>query len=72
MVGLIVVHVDDFEYCGTLSSHDNIINKIVRLFKISKKEKRTFRYTGLDIGSEIFVAQQAYINGLQEIQIDNT
>lgn len=62
------------EYCGTLSWHKNVIEQIVRLFKISKKEKGTFQYIGLNIeqnGNEIYVDQQPYIDGLKEIQIDS-
>ena len=45
------------------------------LFKISKKEKGTFKYIGLNIeqnGSKICVDQQTYIDVLKEIHIDNT
>ena len=71
--GLITVHVDDFEYCGTSSWHKNVINKLCQMFKISKKEKGSFKYVGLNIeqnGDEIFVDQQAYVDGLQEIAIE--
>ena len=71
--GLITIHVDDFEYCSTPSWHENVINKLCQMFKISKKEKGSFKYVGLNIeqnGDEIFVDQQAYVDGLEEIVID--
>lgn len=67
LVGLNVVHIDDFEYCEMLSWH-HVIDKIFRLFKISKREKGIFKYIGLNIeqiDSEIYVNQQSYIHGLK-------
>ena len=71
--GLITTHVDDFEYCGTASWHTNVIDKLCAMFKISKKQKGSFKYIGLNIeqnGNEIFVKQQTYVDGLKEIPID--
>ena len=62
-----------FEYCGTSSWHKNIIDKLCQMFKISKKEKGSFKFVGLNIeqnGDEVFVDQQAYVDGLEEIAID--
>ena len=59
--GLIIIHVDDFEYCGTSSWHKNVIDKLCQMFKISKKEQN---------GDEIFVDQQVYVDGCEEIAID--
>ena len=56
------------EYCGTLSWHNNVIDKIV------KKQIGPLKFIGVNIeqnGSEIHVNQQADINGHKEIQIDN-
>ena len=72
--GVITTHVDDFEYCGTSAWHKRVVDKLCELFQISKKSKGAFKYIGLNInqnGDEIFVDQQTYIDGLQEIQIDN-
>ena len=71
--GLITIHVDDFEYCGTSSWHKNVIDELCQMFKISKKGKGSFKYVGLKIeqnGDEIFVDQQACVDGLEEIAID--
>jgi len=72
--GLITIHVDDFEYCGTSQWHKDVINKICDMFKISKQQTGSFKYVGLNIeqnGEEIFVDQQTYIDGLSEMQIDS-
>ena len=71
--GLITIHLDDFEYCGMSSWHKNVISKLCQMFKVSKKEKGSFKYVGLNIEQncdEIFVDQQAYVDGLEEIAID--
>ena len=72
--GLITIHVDDFEYCGTAQWHKEVINKLCDMFKISKQQTGAFKYVGLNIeqnGEEIFVDQQSYINELTEISIDS-
>ena len=72
--GLITIHVDDFEYCGTAQWHKDVINKLCDMFKISKRQTGSFKYVGLNIeqnGEEIFVDQQSYIDELTEISIDS-
>ena len=71
--GLITIHVDNFEYCSKSSWHKKVINKLFQMCNISKKEKGPFKYVGLNIeqnGDEIFVNQQSYVDGLEEIEID--
>ena len=71
--GLISIHVDDFEYCGTSQWHKNVIEKLCIMFKISNQHSGSFKYVGLNIeqnGTEIFVDQQAYIKELTEISIE--
>ncbi len=72
LVGLIITHVDDFEYCGTLPWKRDVIEKLAIIFKISKNEKGSFKYVGLNIeqnGQQIFVDQNVYCNELQEMKI---
>lgn len=47
LVGLNVVHIVNFEYCEMSWHH--VIDKIFRLFIISKREKGIFKYIGLNI-----------------------
>ena len=73
LVGMITTHVDDFEYCGTLVWKAKVIGRLLELFKISKNEKGSFKYIGLNIeqnGDEIFVDQHAYCSSLQEIRLE--
>ena len=60
--GLISIHVDDFEYCGISCWYKaNYVQ--------NQKEEGSFRYVELNIeqnGDEIFVIQQAYVDGLEE------
>ena len=71
--GLITIHVDDFEYCGTAQWHIDVIDRLCNMFKISNQQTGSFKYVGLNIeqnGNEIFVDQQAYIEELTEISIE--
>ena len=73
--GLISIHVDDFEYCGTSQWHNNVIDRLCIMFKISSQQTGSFKYVGLNIeqnGTEIFVDQQAYIEELTEISIERS
>ena len=72
LIGLVTTHVDDFEYCGTSTWLTNVFNKFLKMFRISKNEKGTFKYIGLNIeqnGNEIFVDQHGYVDALKEIKI---
>ena len=73
--GLITIHVDDFEYCGTAQWHKNVIDRLCIMFKISDQQTGSFKYVGLNIeqnGQEIFVDQRAYIEELTEISIERS
>ena len=75
LVGLIITHVDDFEYCGTLKWQRKVIDSLAKTFKISKKEKGCFKYIGLNIEQDkrqIFIDQAAYVNDLKEISLTCT
>ena len=70
--GLNTIHADDFEYCGTSSWHKNVINKLCQMFKISKKEKGSFKYVGLDIkqnGDEILLINKHMWMDLKRLQL---
>ena len=79
LCGILVTQVDDFVYyvyllclllfC-TMKWHENVVEKLICIFKISKREKGSFRYIGLNVvqtGKEIFVDQNSYINGLKPV-----
>ena len=40
LIGIIAVHVDDFEYCGRLEWQGRIIGKLKETFNIKKNEKK--------------------------------
>ena len=74
LIGLLVSHVDDFVYCGILHWHDKVIGQLIKTFQISKQERGSFRYLGLNLeqtGHEIFVDQDKYIQGLKGIDVDS-
>ena len=49
LVGVAITHVDDFEYCGTLTWQNNVIKRLSQIFKISKNDKGSFKYVGLTL-----------------------
>ena len=69
---ILVTHVDDFVYCGTLNWHKNMVNKLLCIFKISKREKGSVKYIGLNVvqtGKEVFVDQNSYISNLKSVEL---
>ena len=49
-----------------------MVEKLLCIFKISKKEKGSFRYIGLNVaqmGKEVFVDQNNYISSLKPVQL---
>ena len=50
---------------AVLNWHKNLVEKLLFIFKISEKEKGSFRYIRLTVvqkGQEIFVDQNSYIS----------
>lgn len=39
LIGIFVSHVDDFVFGGTIEWHNNVMNKLTTVFKISKRER---------------------------------
>ena len=64
LVGVIITHVDDFEYCGTLNWQKEVIEKLTQVFKISKNQKGSFKYVGLNMeqnSESIFIDQMTIV-----------
>ena len=59
-------------YMSTLNWHKNVVQKLLSIFNISKKEKASFRYIGLNVmqmGKYVFVDQNSYISSLKPLQL---
>ena len=72
--GLLSLHVDDIQGAGTPEFRQEIMNRIEEEFKISKREKGEFKYTGVDVKQEksgdIILSQKPYRDTLEEIPVD--
>ena len=72
LCGILVTHKDDFVYCGTLNWHKNVVEKLLCIFKISKRKKSSFINIGLNVvqtGKEVFVDQNSYISSLKPVEL---
>ena len=73
LVGILVLHVDDFTYCGTLLWHSSVIQPIItETFEISAFEMNSFLYIGLNVvqtSQTIYIDQDAYIQSLQPLKL---
>ena len=71
LIGMLVLHVDDFTYCGTLKWHMFVIKPLItEIFQISMQQVNSFLYIGLNVvqtSQAVFVDQDAYVQSLQPI-----
>ena len=73
LVGICVLHVDDFLIGGSDSFHRCVEEKLVGKFTFGKIEDEKFKFTGLNIKQTdgcIYVDQNDYIQSLKPIKID--
>ena len=75
LTGILVAHVDDFQYCGT-TSFQKVINRLKEIFKISNEEQSNYRYIGVNVRQEgdmtIKIDQKDYCKDLKEIPIQTS
>ena len=72
--GLIVIHVDDFLYCGSINFHKDVIDGLVKVFKIRVQSYGNFKYLGLNVTQTsrcIQVDQDLYVQGLELISVSD-
>ena len=72
---MLSVHVDYFQGSRNSWFFINVMDRIATEFKISKREKRKFKYTGIDVelnpDRSIVLSQEAYRDSLEEIEVDS-
>jgi hypothetical protein len=74
LIGLISLHVDDFQGAGMEYFFRSVMDAISQRFKISKREVQSFRFTGVDVnGTEngyVTISQMSYADSLEKIDVD--
>ena len=72
--GIITVHVDDFQYCGSQHFHDTVMKEIFAKYKFGQLQEGDFKVLGWNIrhkGGDIMVGQHDYIEAkISNIDID--
>ena len=48
-MGILVMHVNDFIFCGNYTFHRNVISELKRTFKIGTHEIGNFEFWGLGV-----------------------
>ena len=48
LIGILVIHVDDFAFCGNKYFEDKVIGSLKNKFKISTHESGSFKYLGIE------------------------
>ena len=73
--GIIVVHVDDFLWCGSDNFKENVIMPMKNIFKISKEYESAFKYIGIDLKQNknyLIINQRSYTDSIKEIVLPNS
>jgi hypothetical protein len=68
LLGLVLLHVDDFLHIGNAEFYSQVMDKIRSTFSAGKIERNVFRYVGLDINQQrmgIHLSQSQYIEKLE-------
>jgi hypothetical protein len=71
LIGMILTHVDDFDMVGTKAFLDRIKKVLMKELKISKIEKRKFRFTGIDVEkteNRVTVSMEDYAKSIEKIE----
>ena len=70
--GILVLHVDDFLWCGSEKFRDTVIHKLRNIFRISKENVKTFKYLGIKLKqseNRLIVSQKNYTDTIEQINI---
>ena len=70
--GMLVVHVDDFLWCGSQEFYNEVILKLKSIFKISKEKDGIFKYIGIELVQKcdsIVLGQKSYTESIKEITL---
>ena len=70
--GVVVVHVDDFLYCGSVCFQNDVIAGLVKVFKVRVQSCGNFKYLGLNFTQStqcVQLDQNVYVQGLETISI---
>ena len=70
LMGIIVIHVDDFLFGGTAAFHDSVISKLKNVFTIGLEETQAMKYLGISIVQKldgIYMDTNRYLKSLKEI-----
>ena len=74
LVGIMVIHVDDFIWAGNENFCTKVINSLKLVFKISKEHNTAFKYLGVNVRitkDAAFIDQNSYTNSLLPIAVSS-
>ena len=73
LIGIVCCHVDDLLMAGNENFFSNVVEKLFKIFKFSKVEKKKFKYVGCEIeklnNGDIALNQNEYIEKIKEVDI---
>ena len=75
LIGLVGIHVDDFFYAGTKEFIDQIMPKVLGIFKVGKQESKQFMYTGFMFKQDkngITIDQDKYVDDAKPPKVDTS
>ena len=73
LIGVMIVHVDDFLWAGSQEFSDLVISPLKKVLKVSNKATTAFRYVGVDLEQSsgcIHMKQNVYIQAIKPIIVE--
>ena len=70
LMGMIITHVDDLQIAGNNIFINLILEKLTKTLTVSKVEKNSFRFTGIDVkkvSDGIEISMEDYSNSIEEV-----
>jgi hypothetical protein len=72
LVGIVCIHVDDLFIAGNKGFNSSVVEKLSKIFKFSKVERKKFKYLGCEIekldNGDITLNQNEYIQNIEEVE----
>ena len=72
LIGVIIVHVDDFLFAGNEKFQNTVVANLWQTFSIGKEESKQFKYPGVNLfyqEDKITINQKEYINNFEYVNI---
>ena len=72
LIGVLVIHVDDFAFCGNKYFQEHVIGNLKKTFKVSTHESGSFKYLGIEVLQTtmgVQINQDKYVPSIVPVEV---